>query len=349
MFLIVYAMDPKAWRSESFDLQRVDNVLEAIALAFAHRTRQAIHRGLLRGYRQEEDALKAVRGRIRFDDQIRMRFGLPIPIEVAFDEFTEDIEKNRLLKTAIHQLGHTFIRSKATRGAVRRLKPAFASVGLGSYQPGALPEVRYTRLDEHYRPAVDLARLIIENSSLELLHGNVAGASLLVDMNKIFERFLYVALREALDLSEEQWRHEACFSLDEGGHVSMNPDLSLWSYALGRTGTRPLFVGDAKYKKLAPQGFQHADIYQMLAYCTAADLPSGLLIYAAGEDDAGTYRIKHAGKTIEVVSLDLKGTPESILDEVRRIALSVKAHELICIQLWRSCLGPSIGRSPACR
>ena len=153
MFLITYAMDPKNWRRDPVVLDRDDDCLEAIVFAFAHRTRQAIQRGLLQGYRREEDALNTVRGRIRFGDQIGRRFAVPLPIEVAYDEYTEDIEKNRLLKTAIHLLGHTFIRSEAARQEVRRLRPAFATVGLGSYQRGALPEVRYTRLDEHYRPS----------------------------------------------------------------------------------------------------------------------------------------------------------------------------------------------------
>ena len=321
MFLIAYAMDPKDWRTDTFGLERDDGVLEAIALAFARRTQRAIQRGLLQGYRREEDALDTVRGRIRFGDQIARRFGIPLPIEVAFDEFTEDIEENRLLKTAIHRLGHTFIRSEAIRREVRSLRPAFTTVGTGSYRRGAAPEVRYTRLNDHYRPAVELARLIIENSSLELLHGEVAGASLLIDMNKVFERFLYVALREALGLPERQWRHEERLDLDEGKHIKMYPDLSWWAES------RPIFVGDAKYKKLSPQGFRHADIYQMLAYCTAADLPSGLLVYAAGEDTPGTYKIRHTGKTIEVASLDLGGAPEDILGEVRGLAARVRAHK----------------------
>ena len=326
MFLIAYAMDPRDWRKDSVELARDDDILEAIALAFARRTRQAIERGLLQGYRREEDALNTVRGRIRFGDQIGRRFDLPLPIEVAFDEFTEDIEKNRLLKTAIHRLGHTFIRSEAVRLEVRRLRPAFTTVGLGAYPRGALPEVRYTRLEEHYRPAMDLARPIIENSSLELLHGKVAGAAFFIDMNKVFERFLYVALREALGLSGRQWKHEAVLMLDEGRRISMKPDLSQWPPGPARNGTRPLFVGDAKYKKLETQGFQRADIYQMLAYCTAVDLPSGLLVYAAGEGERGAYKIKHAGKTIEVDWLDVSGTPEAILGEVRRLADRVKAH-----------------------
>ena len=209
MFLMTYALDRRHWRNEAIDLAPDADVLEAVALAFARRTQQAVHRGLLRGYRREEDALNTVKGQIRFADQVGRRYGLPLPIEVAYDEYTEDIEQNRLLKTAIHRLAHTQIRSVATRQEVRQLRPAFDLVQLGSYAPGAVPEIRYTRLDEHYRPAVELARLIIENSSLELFEGKVAGGSFLIDMNVVFEQFLYVALGEALGLGENQWRHQA--------------------------------------------------------------------------------------------------------------------------------------------
>ena len=324
MFLIAYAMEPKNWWRDPFELARDDDVLEAIALAFAHRTRQAIQRGLLQGYRREEEALHTVRGRIRFGDQISRRFGIPLPIEVAFDEFTEDIEKNRLLKTAIHRLGHTYIRSPATRQELRALRPAFSMVGLGSYRRGALPEVEYSRLDEHYRPAVQLARLIIENSSLELRRGEVAGAAFLIDMNKVFEQFLYVALGEALGLSERLWQRGKRLALDEENQISMYPDLSWWPARQAGNGSQPIFVGDAKYKKLEPERFENADIYQILAYCTAADLRSGLLVYA-GKGESSAHKIKHADRTIEVASLDLAGTPEQILDEVRRLADRVRA------------------------
>ena len=68
MFLMTYALDPKHWRNEATDLAPDADVLEAVALAFAHRTQQAVHRGLLRGYRREEDALNTVR---------EVRSGLP--------------------------------------------------------------------------------------------------------------------------------------------------------------------------------------------------------------------------------------------------------------------------------
>ena len=62
--------------------------------------------------------------------------------------------------------------------------------------------------------------------------------------------------------------------LDEAGRVRLQPDLSWWD---GRVCT---FVGDAKYKRTKDERVPNADLYQMLAYATALDLPGGLLVYA---------------------------------------------------------------------
>ncbi len=317
MFLVAYALDPKGWR-RYFDLMPQTNLLESIIPTFTCLTRQAVRRGLLQGYRREEEALHTVRGRILLDEQINRRFGIPLPIEVAYDEFTEDIKENRLLKTALHRLSRLPVRSAQARKEVNALRPVFNTVGLAAYRQGA-SEVAYTRLNEHYRPAVELARLIINNSSLELHHGEVAGAAFLLDMNVVFEKFLFVALREALGLSASHWERGKSLHLDLEGRIELEPDLSWW-----RDG-RCLFVGDAKYKRIEPSGFQHADIYQMLAYCTAANLPSGLLVYAAGEAEARVHHIMHASKTIEVASLDLSGSPDTILAGVQQLALRVKS------------------------
>ena len=317
MFLVAYALDPRQWRQYVSHLLPDDDVLESIVPAFVHHTRQAIRRGLLQGYRREEDALHTVRGRIRFADQINQRHGVLLPLEVAYDEFTEDIEENRLLKTALHRLSRLPVRSAEARRGINALRPVFNTVGLATYAHGA-PEIRYTRLNGHYRPAVELARLIIDCSSLELHHGDIAGSSFLLDMNRVFEQFLFVALREELGLSASEWR-KGNLTLDEGDAIKLEPDLSWWA------GRRCRFVGDAKYKRLDVAGFRHADMYQMLAYCTASGLASGLLVYAAGEEESSVHRVRNAGKTIEVASLDLEGTPDMILAEVRRIAGRVRS------------------------
>ena len=98
-------------------------------------------------------------------------------------------------------------------------------------------------------------------------------------MNRVFEDFVIVALREALGLSAiifTQGASGKLLHLDEARRVRLEPDMSWWE------GSFCTFVGDVKYKRLT--GNKNADLYQMLAYLAATDLQSGLLVYAAGED-----------------------------------------------------------------
>ncbi|MDE2695791.1 MAG: hypothetical protein OXH97_04650 [Chloroflexota bacterium] len=325
MFVLAYALGIWEWVRDDPALAGDSDILEALVPAFVHHTERAIRRGLRQDYRVEEEALHAVRGHIRFAEQLRRRAGIPLPVEVAYDDFTEDIEENRLLHTAIHLLTRIPIRSDRWRRELRGLRPAFAAVGVGSYRRGAVPEVHYHRLNEHYRPAVELARLIIDSSSFELRHGEVTAASFMLDMNDVFERFLRTALRDVLRLSEQEWperENRRQLTLDYGQQIRLIPDLML------RSGPdrSPIFVGDAKYKWIEPAGFKHADVYQMLAYCVASDLPSGLLVYAADEHEPTSHVIRHVGKTIEVAALDLSGEPDAILNDVKRVAGLVQEH-----------------------
>ncbi len=70
--------------------------------------------------------------------------------------------------------------------------------------------------------------------------------------------------------------------------------------------------------------FRNADLYQLLAYVTALDLPGGMLIYAKGEADTATYYVRHSGKRLAVASLDLSGSLDDVLKDVRRLAVRVR-------------------------
>jgi 5-methylcytosine-specific restriction endonuclease McrBC regulatory subunit McrC len=85
-----------------------------------------------------------------------------------------------------------------------------------------------------------------------------------------------------------------------------------------------MFVGDVKYKRINVPGIKHADLYQLLAYTIAAELSAGLLIYAAGEGEPAVHEVENVGKQLEVISMDLSGTPGDILDEISNIARTIK-------------------------
>ena len=91
----------------------------------------------------------------------------------------------------------------------------------------------------------------------------------------------------------------------------------------GRTAIA-LFVGDAKYKNLTDRSTPNADLYQLLAYATALDLPGGTLIYAQDKAEPRTYAVNYAGKRLSVVALDISRPLEDVLEQVGVIARRLK-------------------------
>ena len=298
-----------------FDFKREDlTPPDTLAIALAVAARRAFARGLLHGYRTEEEALYAVRGRIRFDEQIRRRFGIAMPVEVRYDEFTDDITENRLVKAAVARLGEMRLRSARARRGLGWTAAMLENVSLVEYGRGDVPEVKFDRLNGHYRGVVGLSRLILEHSAFEARRGEVRATGFLMNMNTLFQEFVTVALRESLGLSERVFGERSIASLDDEGDVRLRPDLTWWD---GNTCT---FVGDAKYKLVKPAGVPNADLYQLLAYVTALDLPGGLLVYAAGEADAASYTVRHSGKQLEIATLDLGGSLNDVLQRVKQVA-----------------------------
>ena len=316
--LACYAIGKVRFQREDFDYSDVYALPDVLALALASHARRAFSRGLLHGYRTEDEALYTVRGRIRFDEQVRRKSGVPLPVEVRYDEFTDDILANRLVKAATYRLGRMRLRWSKARTDLGWVAGILDNVTPVEFPASAVPEVALDRLNEHYRGVVGLSRLILRHTAFESGRGEVRASGFLMDMNVIFQEFLTVALRETLGVSAHAFGERAIDSLDKGGLVHLRPDL-VW-----RDGSSCVFVGDAKYKDITGEPVPEDDLYQMLAYVTALDLPGGLLIYAKGEADVAAYVVRHSGKRLEVAALDLSGALDDVLARVRGIADKVR-------------------------
>ena len=316
--LACYAMSKFKPQRQQFDYPREYAMPDVLALALASAARRAFSRGLLHGYVVEEEALQTVRGRIRFDDQIRRRFGIAVPVEVRYDEFTDDVLANRLVKAAVYRLGRMRLQSPAARKELGRIAGMLDTVSLVEFAPNAVPEVRFDRLNEHYREVVALSRVVLRHSAFESHRGEVRASGFLMDINDVFQEFVTQALREELRVSDRVFLETNIDSLDAKNRIGLRPDLTWWD------GPSCLFVGDAKYKNITGESVPNADLYQLLAYVTALDVPGGLLIYAQGEAEAGTHRVRHSGKRLEVAALDLSGTLDAVLRRVCDLSESVK-------------------------
>ena len=320
--LACYADELVRFRDDDFGFARSESLPDILALALTRFARRAFARGLLHGYRAREESLYTVRGRIRFADQLRRRFGAPLPVEVAYDEFTDDVLENRLVKAAAARLGAMRLRSAKARAGLGWIAAALENVSPAEFAANAVPKVSFDRLNERYRGVIGLSRLILRRSEFEARRGTARASGFAVDMIELFQEFATTALREALGASERTLRGDGNLpriSLDAGGQIRLRPDISWWEGGVCR------FVGDLKYKNIESGDVPNADLYQLLAYAAALDLPGGMLIYAKGERDEREYEIRHVGKRLSVVALDLSGGLDAVLERVAVLANKVRA------------------------
>ena len=286
---------------------------------------RALRPGLLHGYRTVEEALPVLRGRLRAGDQLTRRFGQMPPLEVVYDDFSVDITENQLLRGAAQRLLRLPGLHPQTRQALHRLV-GVRLADVSALVPGQpLPVWRSSRLNARYHVALRLAEVVLAAQSFEQRRGSLRVSGFLFDLARVFEDFVCAALRQALvpyggrvSLQHPTW-------LDLREQVRMKPDL-VWL----REG-RPAAVVDAKYKAEKPSGFPDADLYQLLAYCTALDLPLGHLVYARGNEAPTAYRVRHVGVMIVCHALDLDVDPAALLLQISQLAQTLTPNARLVV------------------
>ena len=267
----------------------------------------------LQGYRTEESTERHLRGRVLFERQIARRAGVAMPVELRVDEFDRDIVENRVLLAALRRV-EPAVGDPALARSLGHLRRTLD--GVTPWTAGRpVPEIPWTRLNLRYRPAIRLARLVLEGRSLEFGDGTLDGRGFLIDMHRVFERFLSVALGEALGGAGGEVRAQHRTTFDEDDSIVLRPDITWW-----RDG-RCLAVIDAKYKRVREARYPNADAYQMLAYCTRLGLGEGWLVYADLDGGrASAQVVRNAGVTIRVASIDLGGSVEGLRGSVGALA-----------------------------
>ena len=326
LFMMGYAENPRMFQDGQVEFAEDCNLLEAFVTVFVRSATKAIERGMFRSYITVEDDLTVVRGRIRMGEQMSRRFRLSPPIAVSFDEFTVDNQENRLIRSAIELASKMPIRNPETTRGIQFLRAMFSDVSIIEFDRSWLPQPNWNRLNEHLEYAVSLARRIIQNSSISLEHGDSSSDEFIINMANVFEDFVVTAIREHLKLSRSEMPraneiHPQLY-LDEGQLVRLKPDISRWE------GSRCVAIGDVKYKPIADAGVIHADIYQLLAYAVANDLPEASLIYAMPKSEQvglkllNTHKIVGAGALINVFALDLTTSPGEVLRQIAEFSKS---------------------------
>lgn len=316
LFLLSYAGN-QGFRADSVSAVEDRELWSALAESLAQLAERALGRGVLQGYLTVDESLRTVKGRIRISDQISRRPGMLVPLEVSYDEFTEDIAENRILRAALERMGQVPRVRPEVLSRLRQLKGKLDAV---TRLPAGAPLPPWTpsRMNVRYHSVLRLAGLILRNASAEAGEGKQQTASFVVDVAQVFEDFVGAALREAMAVypGETRLQYNALLSeaVRDADRLSVSPD------AVHLLHGRPVVVYNAKYKAAADLGASlTADHYQMLAHCTALGVPTAWLVYA-GAGEMKLRRILNTDIDIVEFPLDLSLPPSEILAAVAELA-----------------------------
>ena len=300
-----------------FDYETTGDLIPSFATFYVRHLETALTRGVPRAYRETQERLAGIRGRVDLTAQLRLA-GLPLPAECRFDEYTANVPLNRILRGAAVRLLRLPGVTIPTRQALQRLAAQLGEADLPT--PADLQaRTMFTRLTEHCRPAEHLARMVLGASSLLDAVGATGAAVFLIDMNKAFEDFVAARLTRYLagQLIVHTQRSER---LDTDEHIKMRPDI-----IFERRAGVVAYIADSKYK-ITDDGYgREPDYYQILAYTSALKAPEGMLIYCHhdGSTPPRNVTVRNLGTRLSTWALRFDRTPSHIEQELQALAAHI--------------------------
>lgn len=305
----------------TFAFEADQDLPSALASALIRGVNAATGRGLLKGYASVEETGTVIRGRWDVTRQLKARPGIPVPVELTYDDYTEDVAENRIVKAALRALVRV---EQLPRRVVDELGPLLGMFSeVSDLRAGgrvALPAE--TRLNAHYQPALRVAQWILEATSWAHAQGASSGSAFLLNVAKVYEDFVGSVLRATLkaegfevDLQVSDWR------LDTDGKVRMRPDIVI------SRGGRVVAVADTKYKVWGESDGSppNADVYQGLAYAVTAHVPEVHLLYVSGDVEPRRYEIAATGTVVVAHAVDVSGGPEELVERVADLGRALVA------------------------
>ena len=156
---------------------------------FAKNLLDLITKNVNKSYIDREENVSFLKGKILFNEHITNNAVFQDRFFARFDEFSEDNRLNQILKYTTHLLLNVsadFSNLKLLQQIAFVLSEiTFTKVTISDFE-----QVHLTRLNMEFEPILNLCKLFISQSSVELSVDKISTFSFVFDMNVLFERFI---------------------------------------------------------------------------------------------------------------------------------------------------------------
>ena len=263
--------------TEHADINHCENpFLEVLIREYATSMFECLTRLTPRNYIREEDNLNYLKGKLKFTENLRYNCANQAKFYCEYDEFSENNKLNQLFLFVTKCLFNISCSSE-NKKLLSFIMNYFCDIPFVRYNKYMADKIVLTRNQQLFSHPFKIAKMFLENISVDISKNSLENMTLLWDMNLLFEEFVYELLkRNNLSYTVNYQKKHKLLKNDEYNKKYGNTFVDIY---LEKDGKK--IIIDTKYKinKGANNDFSNNDIYQVSTYCLLHGSHNAILFY----------------------------------------------------------------------
>ena len=278
--------------TEHADINHCENpFLEVLIREYATSLFECLKRLTPRNYIREEDNLNYLKGKLKFTENIRYNCANQAKFYCEYDEFSENNKLNQLFLFVAKCL-FNISNSSENRKILSFIMNYFCDLPLVRYDKYKADKIILTRNQQLFSHPFKIAKMFLENISVDISKNSIENITLLWDMNLLFEEFVYeIIKRHVTGYTPYYQKNKKLLrnvdNLKEYGNTFVDVYLQ-------KNDNKDKIILDTKYKinSGGNSEFLNSDIYQVCTYCLLHNTNKAILFYPADLDFESNTNIK---------------------------------------------------------
>lgn len=252
-------------------------ILEIFIQLFLYELSVLIKKWIKKNYISEIDNLRYIKWKLKIKENIITNIVDHSKFVCEFDDFSENIKENRLIKTCLLKL-QSICANKKNQQDINLYLHLFSDVDVVKDVKTDLKIVdNINRLHTYYLPVLKWVKLFLWNESVVNFSWTTLALSLLFPMEKIFESYVANVLKDKLKNHRVDAQDSSFYLIENQRKFRLRPDIVIDNM------TNDIIIADTKWKKIKPTDTNYwisqIDLYQLYAYAKKYDSKKLYLIY----------------------------------------------------------------------
>lgn len=267
MLIKVYKLNVQSRGNASQDY-KPNMVLDIFISKYVNEVNALLHKGLAKHYHKVDENRTSLKGKLLFSKQVTKNCVHQERFFVRHTTYDYEHPFNQMLLTALGKAS-VLAKSPAVRQRVNSTTFNFPEISQYKSDDYAsfFERCTFNRKTEDYKDALELAKLILMSQMPNLNSGKHKILSLLFDMNKLWEEFVYLTLKRKLTGCQVIAQQQNKFWSSDNASIYIKPDIII-------TRGSQTFILDTKWKLPTDKNGKpsehanpaNADIFQLHAY-----------------------------------------------------------------------------------